>query len=257
LSEKGAEALGTSVNDFKGLAEIADRLIYEVIALLLPGMMFALFVAGTMATLFLGPDTLHTALIFGDNHGIISCAVCYALGYVVQGLSRPVVRPLERLLRRVRAKRKKPSSGDSGPNVSSVPETLETLAEAKLQKFLGLEGGRLRKTQLAVLAYGTISQATPRLERFRAAASCVRGLATVVVCWWLWTFITAILAVVARDAYAFLARFTTLTGLSLAFWAFTEREKMYQRTWRLAVISEFMVSGLKQPLLTPSGSEAE
>lgn len=69
----------------KGIAEVVEHLLYEALGLLVPGALFAL--AATVAVV---PDAWPHMMEFAVAHWIVAGIAAYAVGYVVQGISRRV-----------------------------------------------------------------------------------------------------------------------------------------------------------------------
>jgi hypothetical protein len=267
------------MSDFKDIADVADRLIYEVIALLLPGTLFALLILAVTGPEVMGADGWSRGMRFASEHVVIMTAVAYALGYVVQGLSRPIAHRLATTLDWLWRSLESPRRGVSNIAVSmrtwietailgwpsntptiSPDESgktvvrLDHLVATKLADRLGLRAEeRLSAADLQDLTFSALIPDVKRLERFRAAASCARGLATVVAVGWLLFVSVLILGFVSAKGmpstwHAWLA----LTVLTVAFRALIRRERMYESLWRGILAPQFLVA-TSTPANTPNG----
>jgi hypothetical protein len=78
----------------KGFAAIFEHLLYELLGLLVPGAATVLLIASVWSS-----TSWNQALAFADRAPWIAIGVAYLVGYVVQGISRPVTSLVELLLR--------------------------------------------------------------------------------------------------------------------------------------------------------------
>ena len=99
------------------------------------------------------------------------------------------------------------------------------------------------------LAYSVLLPEIKRLERFRAAASCVRGLATVLSIGWL--ALVGELAVGLFSHAGWPLTWTSLgavAAMTAAFEALMNRERMYESTWRGVIAPQFLIATTKKPI---------
>jgi hypothetical protein len=263
------------MSGFKDIADVADHLIYEVIALLLPGALLGLLFIGVLGPDVAGINAWRDALNFVSSHEVIAAAISYSFGYVVQGLSRPVThrldavlkwlgrsvnRPRIWLLREVLSGRgwverkvlrwpeSLPPKSNAADNKSSI--NLEELMSKRLAQRLGLdEVHSLTSRDVQDLAFSALLPEVKRLERFRAAASCVRGLATVLAIGWLTLVVELAVGLVSRDGWPLTWwSIGALAAMTAAFEALLSRERMYEATWRSIIAPQFLIATTEAPL---------
>lgn len=260
------------MTELKDLADIADRLIYEVIALLIPGALFALLLAAMLGPGVIGDDAWSQVIAFGDAHPVVSAAVSYALGYVVQGLSRAVTHRLHASLKwlwdsvrlprnwinrklsdaRVFVEKKifrwPHNAQQTEPTEPEKPSIdLDKLVIERLSQRLGLDPAhRLNVQSVQDLAFSALVPEIKRLERFRAAGSCARGLATVVAIGWLALVAELALGLFSDAGWPITwGTAASAIGLTFVFNALMNRERMYEALWRGIIAPQFLISATR------------
>ena len=250
------------MGDLKDIADVADRLIYEVIALLLPGALFALLLLAVAGPEVLGGDGWNRGLRFASEHGVIAIAIAYAAGYVVQGLSRPVAhrlaatfdwfwrswesprrgvvtvaangrRWIETRILRWPTVSPTSQSRDSGKTVVH----LDHLVAKKLADRLELgEGERFSAADLQDLTFSALLPNVKRLERVprsgRSVLAVSRPVLAVVAAPLFFILGARGRFRVERESVYLVRAWMTLLGLTVAFRALIRRELMYEALWR-------------------------
>jgi hypothetical protein len=263
------------MDGLKGFAEVAKHILYETFGLLIPGGILALVVA-----LMSGPDTFAAALRFGDAHPWLATTGAYVLGYPVQALSRPLTTAFEWILLlpfvafRAVARSVIPEAGYrwiatrltrfrgalTGRHSHKLGDRSGGEADAVLELMRSYWAGRLGLAdaaalstgQLRDLSFSEVQAARDRLDRFRAAASLARGVATTVV-----IVVIALayqLAVGDRQPTWELAFHAML--LIIAFSGLMERADMYDRLWHSVLRSQFLCAASQERPLGPGVSAA-
>ncbi len=224
----------------KAVAEVIDHVLYELLGLFLPGAAFVLLLAYVA-----GGETWTEALRLSAAHPWIAFGGAYLLGYAVQGISRPVVDAVGWVLGRpgwfLTWIRRKAGGGPEAPRPLSEGADLDRVAEAVWRRRLGLVAEeRLSTQQVRDLSFSVLGSARHRLDRYRAATSLCRGVATAVV--------VALALLLAQVAWGIrpVAWKTAgaAAGLLLAFVALRERSLMYDRLWGAIITPQFLASTL-------------
>jgi hypothetical protein len=244
----------------KGFAEIFEHLLYELLGLLVPGAAMVLLIASVWSS-----NSWDQALAFADRTPWIAGGVAYLVGYVVQGISRPVTTLVELLFRapalavgallgrmaprlRVRVKDSKSraatfltSRHKHGHGHGSVdgmaPVDLRAVARDEWSRRLRLPAGQvLSNSQVRDLSFSAMLGNLGRLDRFRSATSLARGTATaaavalIILC-------TQLLAGI-RPATGGI--FAALAALLLSFFALLSRADFYDRLWNEVLLPQFL-----------------
>ncbi|MGB7211719.1 MAG: hypothetical protein WBC97_03755 [Gemmatimonadales bacterium] len=240
------------MGDLKGLAEVVDRLVYEVIGLLLPG---AVMIGASMP--LLTDHSRQDVFGFAMAHIWLTVGMCYVTGYFVQGISSPVctvTRAFVALLARISGNLAKipHKMRRGGPRNGAVVDTnvdsqqpifaaLPELAQNIWRRQLSLSAqNKLSSQDLIDLAYSTLGEERQRLLRFRSAGSLCRGVATIAALA-AWTLTSVGLAALSASRGEILLA----TGLFVAFVAFDSRSRMYGQVWNSAVIAQFVAHHLE------------
>lgn len=256
------------MGDLKGFAEIAEHLIYEALGLLLPGVAAAL-----LAVAVLAPEAWGPTMTFGSARTALVLAGAYALGYVVQSLSRPVcnltgwalarpwavarwaaehVRPglgsrleagKERAVRWLRA-------GHAPADDAATDEhvVLADLVHAQWHARLAAPAGRrLRARDIVDLSFSALGDERRRLARLRALTSLCRALAALVALgfWGLLGALIGVWALLGLQRQAWPVTAWALGGLALlwlAFVSFIERADLYDGMWTKIIPSQFLAN---------------
>lgn len=253
----------------KGIAEVIDHILYEILGLVIPGAALLLIV-----TRLLGTDTWNTVITFGEKRLWLAFGAVYVLGYVVQGVSRPVVGAFDWLLglparllgwpvvrlsrvKRRRIRRVGIACRKVGrwiqrwsdrqflrrhrPANSRVPRAqavdLKQVAQERWRARLGLPDGRvLSARQLTNLSFSVLLQERARLDRYRAATSLCRGVAVGVAA--ALSLVVGQLVVLERTPTP--EAFLLLAGLVIAFYALLERADFYNELWEDVLQPQFL-----------------
>jgi hypothetical protein len=252
---------GNSVDGLKGIAEVIEHILYEVLGLLLPGACFVLAVAYVW-----GGTTWADALRFACEQPWIAGGAAYLLGFVVQGLSRPVTGATEWILRSParlltwlyrlgmpeqartvvatwRARGAAVLFDRHRHSTTTVPAgqavNLDSVAEAFWRKRLHIgEDRRLSWSQVRDLSFSALISERNRLDRFRAATSLCRGVATTVaIC-----IAIMVMQLVREERSISWVSAGWIAGLLLAFYALLERADMYNKLWNAVVQPQFLAS---------------
>jgi hypothetical protein len=258
------------VDALKGIAEVVEHILYELLGLLIPGACFALSVAFVW-----GAPEWTRALRFADEQPLIALGAAYLLGFVVQGISRPVTVSFEWLAQRparllswgyrpLRRRWKVPAGWGNGgtaderfasrhghePQVPAPIQGVELalLAEERWRKRLALNADiRLSDAQVRDLSFSAIPAARSRLDRFRAAASLCRGVATSVA-------ISApllLLQIATAERSLDWAAVGWLEAVLIAFYALMERADMYNKRWNSVLVPQFLATSTEVPSSRP------
>lgn len=242
----------------KGLAEVLDHILYELLALLIPGAAFVLLVAW-----LLGPGAWADATGFMREQVWVALGAAYLLGYAVQGVSRPVVGAVERALRlpsrllwrlactlapgqreRIagwgmeieRALLGRHTHGDAAVPARAAVD-LDEVARERWRKRLRLpEDKMLSVAQARNLSFSALLSERGRLDRFRAATSLCRGVAAGVAI----GLVIVTTQLVTGHRAPSLGGFLLLEGLVIAFYALLERADMYDRMWHRVIQPQFL-----------------
>jgi hypothetical protein len=222
------------MDDLKGLAEVADRLVYESLALVVPGAVLILAVLTA-----LGGNATGGAITSAGEHPWLAAAASWAVGLVLQGASRPITDVAHFLFtlpaRAITAILPPKSKAPADPSFAD----LRTIARDYWQRRLGIATGfTLRPNDVRDLSFSVITTAQARLNRFRALASGTRALA-------------AIAALVA--VYAIIGPLITLHSVSLgwfgvsavaiaSYFALMERSRMYNDLWDDIITPQFLAT---------------
>jgi len=244
------------MNDLKGLADVVDHLVYEVIGLLLPGSIILLVSVAVVL-----PEQWSGALGFAGLHPWIAVGAAYTAGYLLQSLSRPIcnltswaLTTVPRLsvwfLRRVSQGahgwlKEKTSSlgrwligGDTPPANTSddARAVLEAVAAGYWERRLGLASGlSLGRRDVIDLSYSAIGDERKRLLRFRSANSLCRGLAAIAALG-LGGVVAGLLGPLPINMNTVLA----VVALIIIFWGFMSRADMYDSLWNEILVPQFL-----------------
>jgi hypothetical protein len=264
----------------RGIAEVIDHILYEILGLLIPGTAVLL----AISRLF-GPETWQAVMFFGENHLWIAVGLAYALGYVVQGLSRPIVglfawflglparllgwpflhlsRARRRSLRRFGVEARKLGRKAQGwtkehlldrhrPRETLVPRwqavDFLVLAQQRWRIRLGLPDDRiLSSKQITNLSFSDLLIERGRLDRFRAATSLCRGLAVAAA---LSLGLVALQMLLGQRSPS-APNFLLLTGLTVAFYGLLERADFYDRLWESVLQPQFLAHETRERIPSP------
>lgn len=267
----------------KGIAEMFERLLYEALGLLIPGAALAIALAAA-ASVVDWSDLLQ----FADTHEGVMLAASYALGYVVQGLSRPItwlwdaalILPLRAVVSVIRfasatraaraeswlCRRKwsilerqqwplpycNPEEPRTTADWKSVAAegrhvaNLQALATATLcERFALPPATQFRPDDLRNLAFSTLLPERQRLDRFRAASSLTRGLATVTALSATAYMLTLALPRSAGGWPVTTVGMAALSSLIIAFLALMERSEMYDALWGSVIIPQYLIAATR------------
>jgi len=251
------------MDPLKSVADVVEHVLYETLGLLLPG---ALLLVGVAAAV--GGETFQQVLAAAGAHPWLSILAAYLAGYVVQGVSRPLVGAAAWLLRlpgrglvgalphgvrqRVRQWEATVAAGrhaHAGEQPGESRANLEEVEQRYWETRLGVRGP-LSKAQLRDLAFSELLAERKQLDRFRAATSFCRGSSVaavavlVIVAWQLLTG--------ARDVS--ISGFALIVGAVVTFYALLERADMYDRLWRAVVPVQFLCAVSRQAALPASSA---
>lgn len=262
----------------KGIAEVIDHILYELLGLVIPGAATLLGVSW-----LLGTDTWTAVTTFGEKRLWLAVGVVYVLGYMVQGISRPVVGLLDWLLglparalgwpivrlsrvRRRGARRVGVACRKAGRWVqrwidnhllrrhrhatSRVPRAqavdLKQLAHERWRARLGIPADRLLSArQLTNLSFSALLEERARLDRFRAATSLCRGVAVAVAL----SLALVVIQLLLEHRPATSDNFLLLTALVVAFYGLLERADFYNGMWEDVLQPQFLAHATRASTL--------
>jgi hypothetical protein len=245
------------VEGLKGIAEIVEYVLYEVVGLIIPGTCFALGVSYAW-----DPAAAADLLRIASDWPWVSVVSTYVLGLAVQGVSRPVTAVFGGLLKlpwvligwggRLTPQRFRSWVGRGlaavesflfhrhshqyveGPAEGRV--NLNDVAEQRWRQRLGLsDDRRLSASQVRDLSFSAIVSERHRMDRFRATTSLCRGVATAVD--------VSIAVLLVRIAMGLAPLWSTLgwiIGLIVLFAGLMERAYMYDRLWNYVLQPQFL-----------------
>jgi hypothetical protein len=238
------------MDNLKGLTEVVQQLVYETIGLLLPGALAVVAVSAAIA-----PGEVRGLFDWAGRLPVPAVGLAYVLGYVVQGLSRPVtqgaedvlaaiprlllrflpraaVDALERLERHLTGRHAHRPGSAAGEAVS-LPE----IAGSYWANKLGVPVAALREGDVRDLSFSEVGDRT-HLDRFRAATSLCRGAAFSVVLVLAILIAKLVLGVPPATPRSYLI----IAVLVVVFYALLERADMYDRLWRSVVPAQFLAA---------------
>jgi hypothetical protein len=241
---------------------VAKHLLYETLGLLVPG---AAFVA--CISIAIGGNELAGLLAFTESHRWLALFGAYVIGYVVQGVSRPVttvtetilgapvvlvramirVLPirarnlLERRVERLNNSLLKRHAHKHGGDIiagSAAPVSFDALLLEYWSHRLNLaRGERLTAQQGIDLSFSALMAERERLDRFRAAASLGRGVSVAVAA----AIAVIVVGFIRNPGSLSWMGIGTIEGLVIAFYTLMERADMYDRLWN-AVLPAHLLS---------------
>jgi hypothetical protein len=227
------------MEDLKGLAEVADRLVYEALALVVPG---AALIMAAMAAM--GADAAVWAATSAGEHPWLAASASWVVGLVLQGASRLITDVSDLLFkspwRVIRAimPPKQPAAVDASQ------ADLKAVARAYWQKRLGIPpGSALRSQDVRDLSFSVITSAQGRLSRFRALSSGTRALAAAAA-------IGAVYAIVfpAVTIHSVPLGWFVTAGIALvSYFALMQRSRMYDQLWDDIITPQFLATVTGQP----------
>ena len=243
----------------KGLTDLVEHLVYETLALLLPG---TVLVVLAIAVVF--PDAWQSTVEFGDAHPWVAVGVGYLAGFFIQSLSRPVCNvgrwllgvPYRVLLagigrvggRTLRSRveaavtvsirwlRSGHSPGAEDRNEGHV--RLADVEDKHWRARLGISADKqIRRRDLLDLSFSGLGDERRRLARFRALTSLCRAIAALAAIAG-WVLVGAIIGPWPLTGAA------AATGLAvlILFVAFLERADMYDRLWSAIITPQFLAN---------------
>jgi hypothetical protein len=263
------------VEGLKGIAETIEYILYEVVGLIVPGLCFALGVTYAW-------DSVAAAdlLRIGNNWRWLSLVAAYGLGLALQGLSRPITavfagllrlpwivsrwagrlvttkRFRERLATRFNAFQAFLFHRHRHLYIEVSPDRrvdLDEVAEQRWRARLALPADRrLSVSQVRDLSFSAISTERHRLDRFRAATSLARGVATTIpVCVAILVFRISVGHVPLGNTLGWIA------ALVVLFAGLMERADMYNRLWNHVLQPQFLAVDTqdREPPKTTEGAE--
>jgi hypothetical protein len=242
----------------KGFAAIFEHLLYELLGLLVPGAATVRLVASVWSS-----TSWDQALAFADRAPWIAIGVAYLVGYVVQGISRPVTSLVELLLRgpvivgsallgwvaprlrkRLRGWRDRASGFLTrkhrhayGPAPEGQPVDLRAVARDEWTRRLRLPDGKLLSdSQVRDLSFSALLGNLGRLDRFRSSTSLARGTATAAAV----TLVILCAQLLAGLRPATSGSFGALAALLLSFFALLSRADFYDWLWNEVLLPQFL-----------------
>lgn len=219
------------MEDLKGLAEVADRLVYEALGLVVPG---AAFIIAVM--LVLGADAAAWAATSAGEHPWLAAGACWVVGLVLQGASAPITVAADFLLTlplRPFVRPKPPAAAD--PKQAD----LRVIATEYWRKQLGLAPAQvLRWQDVRDLSYSVITSAQGRLSRFRALASGTRALAAVAALVAVYGIVFPVITVRSISP-----GWLVVAGIALvSYFALMDRSRMYNQLWDDIIAPQFLAT---------------
>jgi hypothetical protein len=244
------------MDNLKGIAEVIEHILYELLGLFVPGSIFVLTIAG-----ILGQPQWDLLLQFINNHPLLALLGAYVLGYPLQGISRPVTTVFQWLLlfpgrfvlflvgccsKRVRfwiqtrldiLKRKLTQRHTHHPVTDDDIVDLFELGHDYWTTRLNIPAGkRLSHRQVQDLSFSALLLERKHLDRFRAAASLARGVAVTVVVAFTLLLYQFIIGVRAPSTEIMIF----LVGLAIVFYALMDRADMYDGLWHTILLPQFL-----------------
>lgn len=257
------------MDDVKGFAEIAKHLLYETLGLLVPGAAFV-----TAIVIAVGGDAPDRTLVFASAHHWLAVLGTYVVGYVVQGISRPITTIAERVLQSPAMLLRLIGRAGLGPSYKKCAQFAEKLENALLKRHAHAHGRVATQTapsfdallrgywsnrlalhddielaaqQVTDLSFSALLSERERLDRFRAAASLARGVAVATV-----AAMVAVIVGVVHHLSALSWRAVGITEvLIVTFYALMERADMYNRMWKVIVPTQFLATITAERPLRP------
>lgn len=251
------------MNEVKGIAEVLEHLLYEVVGLLIPGALL-----GAALAWLHGTEELLGLIRFAGTYPWLCAGAAYVLGYPIQGVSRPVTAlaewilrlpgrigvglllwalpqgPEERLARRLERLETWLAGRHAHPQADPDAPDLSGVAERYWMQRLGLaEGQRLGSRQVQDLCFSAIAAERRVLDRFRAAASMARATAAVVAItavglWWN----------LLSQGHAAAGHFAPLMiGLVVTFYGLLRRADLYHSLWGEVLRAQFLQIATERP----------
>lgn len=261
------------MDGLKGFAEVAKNILYETFGLLIPGGLAALAIARVIDQRW-----LNTALAFTHGNPWLAIGGAYVLGYLVQALSRPINAIAESVLQlpaRILA-----LVGQLAPPLADQVREGTTWLDHALtgrhahsrerdkprvdvdeiiaiywRRRLGLPArAALSEPQIRNLSFSQLIGERDGLDRFRAATSLTRAVATVAA-----VLLAIFLAQVMRGDRPVTWRLVgVIELLVVAFYGGLERADMYDDLWRTSLRAQFLCAVSRtQPLEAYRPSELQ
>lgn len=249
------------MDGLKGIADVVEHILYEILGLLVPGGALVFAVAAV-----LGGAWWNMLLQFIDAHVWISLIAAYVLGYPVQAISRPVTRifgslvllPFRLLLWLVGIVSKRGRhwlqvqvdwmkecllghhTRDSVQPAEGVD--LADLGASYWATRLGLPADKqLSRSQVQNLSFSMLLVERKQLDRFRSASDLSRGVAVAVVA----ACVLLLYQLVIGSRILSPLAITLLIGLVIAFYGLMERATMYDRVWRTIIPAQFLCAATR------------
>lgn len=262
------------VDQLSGIADVAEHLLYEAVGLLIPGAL--LLFAGAAA---LGHGAWAAILELSSQHPWLTVGGAYALGYPLQGISRPVTnvsrlpfrfacwalcraaslfgedakRDLVEWARRTRrylhsSHRPTPDDDWAQRREKSEPDLSAFLARYWSKRLSLSEGVEPSPTQVINLSFSRILSERRQLDRFRAAASFARATAATIVL----VLVTLAVQIITGMRPSSSMLLLTISGLALTAYGLLERADFYASLWR-SVLKAQAVAKLTEDNALPVG----
>jgi hypothetical protein len=256
------------MDSLKGIADVIEHILFELLGLLIPGTVFALTIAGLLGQPW--PDLL---LQFTAERPWLAFPAAYVLGYAVQGISRPVTtsfawllllpgraallltgRVSQRLHTFIRARLDTLRQFLIGRHTHDQKQMIDTVdfsdvASTYWRARLGIRPGKqLSRRQVQDLSFSVLSSERKQLDRFRAAASLARGVAVAIAV----AFVVLLFQLVIDTRNLSPMFITILAGLLVAFYGLMERADMYDGLWRAVVLPQFLCTITRDRPLSPT-----
>jgi len=262
------------VEGLKGIAEIVEYVLYEVVGLIIPGTCFALGVSYAW-----DPAAAADLLRIASDWPWVSVVSTYVLGLAVQGISRPTTAVFGGLLNlpwvlirlggRLTPRRFRGWVGRAMAAVEGflfhrhrhqyVEEPIESrvnlndVAEQRWRQRLGLaDDRRLSASQVRDLSFSAIVSERHRMDRFRATTSLCRGVATAVA--------VSVVVLLVRIVMGFAPLWSTLgwiIGLVVLYAGLMERADMYDRLWNYVLQPQFLAVDTQERTSEDSPADPE
>lgn len=249
------------MDGLKGIADVVEHILYEILGLLVPGGALVFAIAS-----ILGGIWWNMLLQFISDHEWLFLIAAYVLGYPIQGISRPVTRVFGSLVllpfrlmfwligviskrghRWLQAHMERSKERLLGHHMSDLvhPAAGVDLADLGARYWatrLGVPTDKqLSRSQVQNLSFSMLLGERKQLDRFRSASDLCRGVAVAVVV----ACVLLLYQLIIGSRILSPLTITMLIGLLIAFYGLMERTNMYDRVWRSIIPAQFLCAATR------------